>query len=127
MKIEEFKAIEAAYKALCVVYLDPRIGGFLRMHDMKAFEQVDRACKAIENNIEGIAKAEGRNIDFELQHEGNLSLLRPLTPAAWEWIEYNIPSTEAWQWHGDGLAIEHRDVGDIVRGISDDCLNISYL
>ena len=55
--------------------------------------------------------------DFELQNEGSLYLLRPLTGQAAEWIEEHIEQNR--QMFGTAVVVEHRYVADIVRGIAD--------
>lgn len=61
-------------------------------------------------------------MDFELTDHGSVSLLRPITDEAREWIDENIGDDA--QWLGRGLAIEHRYVGDIVEGILNDGLTV---
>ena len=55
--------------------------------------------------------------DFELQNEGSLYLLRPLTGQAAEWLEEHIEQNR--QMFGTAVVVEHRYVADIVRGIAD--------
>lgn len=64
--------------------------------------------------------------DFSIEGEGCFSkvyLLRPLTPAAFEWIADHIP--EDAQRLGDAIAIEHRYIADIVVGIQNDGLAVA--
>lgn len=52
--------------------------------------------------------------DFELSDHGMLFLLRPLTQAAHTWVEEHIPDDTTW--FADAIVVEHRYIGDIVRG-----------
>jgi len=61
-------------------------------------------------------------MDFEIQNEGSIFLLRPLTPEAQNWIDENI-SDDA-QWFGSAVAVEHRYIFDIIDGIQDAGLTI---
>jgi predicted thioesterase len=61
--------------------------------------------------------------DFSIEGEGRFCtvyLLRPLTPAAFEWIEEHIP--EDAQRLGSAVAVEHRFVAGVVEGIQNDGL-----
>jgi len=55
--------------------------------------------------------------DFELQNEGSLYLLRPLTGLAVEWLDEHIEQNR--QMFGTAVVVEHRYIADIVRGIRD--------
>ena len=61
--------------------------------------------------------------DFELQDEGSLYLLRPLTREAVEWLDEHIEQNR--QMFGTAVVIEHRYVADIVRGIRDAGLELA--
>src|SRR5712692_2982029 len=61
--------------------------------------------------------------DFSIEGEGrscSIYLLRPLTPAAFDWIEEHIP--EDAQRLGTAIAVEHRYIGPIAEGILADGL-----
>jgi len=61
--------------------------------------------------------------DFSIEGEGRFCtvyLLRPLTPAAFDWIEEHIP--EDAQRLGTAIAVEHRYIGPIAEGILADGL-----
>ena len=63
--------------------------------------------------------------DFSIEGEGRFCtvyLLRPLTPAAFDWIEEHIP--EDAQRLGNAVAVEHRYISDIVAGIQGDGLEV---
>jgi hypothetical protein len=61
--------------------------------------------------------------DFSIEGEGRFCtvyLLRPLTPAAFAWVEEHIP--EDAQRLGTAIAVEHRYIGPIAEGIVADGL-----
>jgi hypothetical protein len=58
--------------------------------------------------------------DFELSGHGTLYRLRPLTQAAHSWVDEHLPE-DALDWCG-AIVVEHRYIGDIVRGASGDGL-----
>jgi len=61
--------------------------------------------------------------DFSIEGEGRFCtvyLLRPLTPAAFDWIEEHIP--EDAQRLGAAIAVEHSYIGAIAEGIVADGL-----
>jgi len=63
--------------------------------------------------------------DFSIEGEGrfcSVYLLRPLTPAAFDWIEGHIP--EDAQRLGNAIAVEHRYIGAIAEGIVADGLEV---
>jgi hypothetical protein len=60
--------------------------------------------------------------DFELQDEGSLYLLRPLTGQAVEWLDEHIEHSR--QMLGTAVVVEHHYVADIVRGIRAEGLEI---
>ena len=56
--------------------------------------------------------------DFSIEGEGRFRtvyLLRPLTPAGFEWVEEHIPDDA--QCLGNAVAVEHRYIADIVADI----------
>jgi len=64
--------------------------------------------------------------DFSVEGEGRFCtvyLLRPLTPAAFDWIEEHIPKDA--QRLGNAIAVEHRYIGPIAEGIVADGLVIA--
>lgn len=62
------------------------------------------------------------SIDFEVQNEGSIFLLRPLSDEAFQWIEDHIG--EEAQFFGNAVAVEHRYIADIVDGIISDGLEV---
>jgi len=64
--------------------------------------------------------------DFAIEHEGRFCtvyLLRPLTSAAFEWIDEHIP--EDAQRLGNAVAVEHRFIGAIAAGTIADWLVVA--
>jgi hypothetical protein len=64
--------------------------------------------------------------DFSIEGEGRLCsvyLLRPLTPAAFDWIEEHIP--EDAQRLGNAITVEHRYIDAIAEGIIADGLMVA--
>jgi hypothetical protein len=62
--------------------------------------------------------------DFELQDEGSLYLLRPLTVQAAKWLDEHIEQNR--QMFGTAVVVEHRYVADIVHGIRADGLELDW-
>ena len=60
--------------------------------------------------------------DLELQNEGSLYLLRPLTGEAVEWLDEHIEHNR--QMFGTAVVVGHRYIADIVRGIRDAGLEV---
>ena len=54
--------------------------------------------------------------DFTVYRDGSISLMRPVSPAAMNWIADNLPDLESWQWMGGAIAIEWRYVDAIIDG-----------
>ena len=48
-----------------------------------------------------------RTPDVLVANEGTVFVFCPLTAAAKEWIDENVES-EAWQWFGNSLVVDHR-------------------
>jgi predicted thioesterase len=60
--------------------------------------------------------------DFTVENHGTIYLLRPLTQAAREWVEANLPDDR--QTFGTAVAVEHRYIADIAQGILNDGLTV---
>lgn len=62
-------------------------------------------------------------IDFEIENHGSIVLLRPVTPAAREWVDEHIlvDGNEVQTWAG-AIVVEPRYVADIVHGFQEDGL-----
>jgi hypothetical protein len=61
--------------------------------------------------------------DFICENHGSIFLLRPVTPAAFDWIDSHLCSDR--QVFGNAIAIETRFVWPIILGIQDDGLAVS--
>ena len=61
-------------------------------------------------------------IDFEIQNEGSIFLLRPLSEQANAWIDEHLPEDR--QTFGGGVVVEHRYITSIIDGIQNDGLTI---
>jgi hypothetical protein len=53
-------------------------------------------------------------IDIHVENHGSIFLLRPITDVALTWVEDHLPE-DATRWC-DAIVVEHRYIGDIVRG-----------
>lgn len=60
--------------------------------------------------------------DFDVVGEGSIYVLRPLTPAAHEWIDAHLPD-DALRFAG-AVVVEHRFIGAIVEGARADGLEV---
>ena len=60
--------------------------------------------------------------DFLCEYHVSLFLLRPISPAAFDWIEENLP-TDRLAW-GYATVIEARYVWNIILGIQDSGLSV---
>ena len=65
--------------------------------------------------------------DFVLEGRAGdtVRLLRPLNDDAKEWLNNSIPPEPDSQWLGNAVAVEHRYVLDIVKGIEADGMVVS--
>lgn len=59
-------------------------------------------------------------VDVRVHGSGSVYLLEPVTEAAQEWIDENIPDDA--QYLGKNLAVEHRYVDHILEGMQNDGL-----
>lgn len=62
-------------------------------------------------------------IDFYFANHGSITLLTPLTDAAEDWIELNLPDDH--MMFGNAVVIEPRYAGPILHGLQDDGLTVS--
>lgn len=62
-------------------------------------------------------------VDVEVSGSGTMYLVTPLTDAAKQWVEENVP-LESWQWLGRSFGVEHRYIGNLVEGMLGDGLNV---
>jgi hypothetical protein len=70
-----------------------------------------------------IQNSKTKSPDFSIEGDGRFCtvyLLRPLTPAAFDWVEEHIPKDA--QRLGTAVAVEHRYIGSIAEGIISDGL-----
>jgi hypothetical protein len=84
------------------------------------------AGDGLERRPDVIQKSKTKSPDFSIEGEGrfcSVYLLRPLTSAAFDWVEQHIPPDA--QRLGTAIAIEHRFIADIVAGIQNDGLEVS--
>lgn len=63
-------------------------------------------------------------MDFYFANHGSVTLLTPLTDAAQEWVDENLPPLESWQMFGNAIAIEPRNARDILQGLQGDGLTV---
>jgi len=73
--------------------------------------------------VNAMTDLEKDNHDFSLDYQGNISLLRPQTPEAQEWIDTHLPEERLmWGW---AVVIEHRYVEAILEGLEGNGLTVS--
>jgi hypothetical protein len=60
--------------------------------------------------------------DFQVTNHGSIVLLEPITPAAKEWAQMNLPDDV--QMFGRAIAVEPRYIHDIMQGIQGDGLTV---
>jgi hypothetical protein len=63
-----------------------------------------------------------RRVDLLVHGEGSIYLLRPTSPRGQRWIDEHV-SDERHEWAG-AIVVEHRFIGDIVRGAIADGLRV---
>ena len=63
-------------------------------------------------------------VDFTFENHGSVCLLRPLTPAAVEWVHEQIGPGNGFQPYWPTVVIEPRFCGDTLEGISLDGLTV---
>ncbi len=60
--------------------------------------------------------------DFTLSYAGSISILKPITPSAKNWVADYMNGAQRWC---GGVVIEHHYVDDIVDAIMNDGLSIN--
>jgi len=60
--------------------------------------------------------------DFLCENHGSIFLLRPISPAAFLWIDENLPADR--QTFGNAVAVEHRCIWAILEGIQNEGLAV---
>jgi hypothetical protein len=58
--------------------------------------------------------------DFLCENHGSIFLLRPVSPASFDWIESHLPSDRIT--FGNAVAVDHRCIWAILAGLKDDGL-----
>jgi hypothetical protein len=61
--------------------------------------------------------------DFDLVNHGSICLLTPLTPAAHDWVDANLPQ-DAMRWGPCSIVIEPRFADAILEGIAEEGLSL---
>ena len=61
--------------------------------------------------------------DFFCENHGSIFLLRPISPAAFAWIEEHLPPDRVT--FGNAVAVDHRCIWAIIVGIQDDGLVVT--
>lgn len=64
-------------------------------------------------------------MDFLFVDHGSIVIMHPRSDAARDWTEQHIPE-DAQRWGRGGVVIEPRYVGDIIDGITNDGLEVSF-
>jgi hypothetical protein len=80
---------------------------------------IPRAARPASNHPQSAAEP---SADFAISYHGTLSLFRPLTDSATDWLRLHCPDDGEHSYFGKALAIEHRFVAGIVRLATDDGL-----
>ena len=61
--------------------------------------------------------------DFFCENHGSIFLLRPVSPASFDWIESHLPSDRIT--FGNAVAVDHRCIWAILAGLQDDGLVVT--
>lgn len=61
--------------------------------------------------------------DVEVIPGGSIWTFRPRTPLGEAWIANNV-TAPTWAWWGGALCVEHRYAADLMRGMTDDGLEV---
>ena len=61
--------------------------------------------------------------DFEIADHGSICLLTPMTEAAHDWVEQNLPE-DRMTWGQCSIVVEPRCLPPIIHGIKDEGLTI---
>ena len=69
-----------------------------------------------------VGKPRPSKFDFLVHSEGTVYLLRAASPAGAAWIEAHIPADATW--FGGAVVVEHRFIGNIVRGAVADGMRV---
>ena len=71
-----------------------------------------------------VASGSSPTPDFLCENHGSIFLLRPVSPASFDWIESHLPSDRTT--FGNAVVVEQRYVWAILAGLQDDGLVISH-
>jgi hypothetical protein len=61
--------------------------------------------------------------DFICENHGSIFLLRPVSPASFDWIESRLPSDRIT--FGNAVAVDHRCIWATLAGLQDDGLVVT--
>jgi len=75
------------------------------------------------HNDSFVASGSSPTPDFLCENHGSIFLLRPVSPASFDWIESHLPSDRTT--FGNAVVIESRYVWAILVGLQDDGLVVS--
>ena len=64
------------------------------------------------------------SVDLCVENHGSIVLLRPISPAAREWVETNIGQDNGYQPYWPTVLMEPRYVMDVVNGAVSDGLSV---
>ncbi len=70
------------------------------------------------------AKVQAAQPDVTVANHGSIFMIYPLTQAAKEWVDENVP-LEDYQWLGPSFACEHRYVDNLLEGMMNDGLVVA--
>ncbi len=62
--------------------------------------------------------------DVSVANHGSICMIQPLTQAAKDWVEENVP-LESWQFMGTAFSCEPRYVDNLVEGMRGDGLVVA--
>lgn len=70
------------------------------------------------HNDSFVASGTSPTVDFLCENHGSIFLLRPVSPASFDWIESHLPSDRIT--FGNAVVVEHRYVWAILVGLQED-------
>jgi hypothetical protein len=63
--------------------------------------------------------------DISIQDHGSIVMFVPLTEGGTEFLTTEV-QTEAWQWMGHSLAVDHRMAGGLIEACQDNGLEVRF-
>ncbi len=75
------------------------------------------------HNDSFVASGSSPTVDFLCENHSSVFLLRPVSPAAFSWIEEHLPPDRLT--FGNTVAIDHRCIWAILAGLQDDGLVVT--